>query len=80
MSNQRQHHQALEIKHNIIALDPVELLNFANNPIVPRERLRAHLIESAILAKWAREATDAEPDPVFKIMETEFLGRVERGV
>jgi hypothetical protein len=80
MSRERQRWQALEIKHNVIALGPIELLNFANSPSVPHERLHARLIQSALLAKLAYEATDTEPDLAFKIMETEFLGRVERDI
>lgn len=78
MLSERQHHYALEIKQNISALDPVELLLFANNSKMPRERLRAHLIECAVLAKWAQDESDTQPDPAFKIMETELLGRVNR--
>lgn len=76
MFSERQHHQALELKQNISALDPVELLNYTNNPKVPEDQLRAHLIQSAILAKWAYEGSDGEPDPTFKSMETEILNRV----
>lgn len=77
MLSERQRHQALEIKQNASALSPQELLEFANHPSVPHSLLRAHLIESALLAKWAHDMSDDEPDPQFKMMEKDFLARVQ---
>jgi hypothetical protein len=82
MVGEIQHHRILEAKQNAAALDPIEILIFVNDSKLKGERLRTRLIDGAMLAMWAHELNDDVPnkpvDIAFKIMETEFLGRLSR--